>query len=292
MGDKIFIGFGGIRAMASFGKCKRFLRLFIVSCAGLIFISSARAETITIGGTGWSIGIARELATAYMKKHPEIKIVVPDSIGSGGGIKAVLRGRFDVSFSSRPIKKENEGKGLIARPFVKSPFIFVVSPQAGENLSMTKEQVFAAYTGELKSWPNGLPMKEVLRGSRESSTLMLIDKFDGIGPVLKRRLQERGALIAKTDQDALDLGERVPGAIVPTLLLAVQSERRALAPISIDGVAPTLQNMDTGTWDMTGMLYVVEGTQTSATGKAFLKYLFSDETATILQSFGGKLQTN
>ena len=36
--------------------------------------------------------------------HPEISVVIPLSLGSTGGIKAVIAGAIDIRLSSRPLR--------------------------------------------------------------------------------------------------------------------------------------------------------------------------------------------
>ena len=255
----------------------------------LLLMGAASAETITIGGTGWSVGIARNLAAFYMEKHPEVRIQVPDSVGSGGGIKAVLTGRFDLSFSSRPIKKKNQGKGLVAAPYVRTPFVLAVSPKAGENLAMTTDELIATFTGELTHWKNGTQINHVIRSEREISTKLMAAYFDGVGPLISKKRKSRGALYAHNDQEAMDIGEKIAGAIVPMALLAINAEQRALEPITIDGIHPTLANLEAGQRMMESTLYLVQGPKLTPTARAFLSFLRSDDAAGIILRHGGTL---
>ena len=189
--------------------------LLFSGLVSLLLTATAGAETLVVGGTGWSIGMARQMAAAYMKDHPDTRIEVPDSVGSGGGIKAVLAERFDFSFATRPIKKKNQGKGLTATPFVKTPFVLAVSPIAGKKPAMTSADILAAYSGELTTWPNGTRINHVLRTERETDTQMLIAHFEGIEPLLAKKRNVRGALFAYTDQEAMDIGKKFPASSSP-----------------------------------------------------------------------------
>jgi len=264
------------------------LKTLFMSCGACVLITAtANAETITIGGTGMSIGMARHLAEAYMKKVPGVEIKVPNSVGSSGGIKAVLAGRFALSFASRPIKKKNLNKGLTGRPLVITPFVLTVSPKVGHDLRMSKQDVLKAYAGEITHWPDGTRVNVVSRGAKETNSMMLEANFDGISPHLARWRDTRGALRARTDQQAMDLAEKVPGALVTTTLLALRTEGRALEPIIIDGIVPNLDNLDSKKWTMSTTLHVISGQKTSPAGLAFLDYLYSPEVAEMLKNWGG-----
>jgi len=53
-------------------------------------------ETVVVCGTGDSQSLLRRLATEFERKNPGIKIEVPESIGSSGGIKATAKGECDI----------------------------------------------------------------------------------------------------------------------------------------------------------------------------------------------------
>ncbi len=74
----------------------------------------AQAEEIKIGGTGGALATMQLLGDAYSKNHPETKIIVLPSLGSSGGIKAVLAGAIQVAVSSRPIKDSETSLGASA----------------------------------------------------------------------------------------------------------------------------------------------------------------------------------
>jgi phosphate transport system substrate-binding protein len=77
--------------------------------------SHAHAETLRIGGTGVALGGMRILGDEYQKLHPEAEIVVLPSLGSSGGVKALLKGAIGLSVSSRELKEEEKAKGATAR---------------------------------------------------------------------------------------------------------------------------------------------------------------------------------
>ncbi len=266
---------------------KRFSIPLVITVFLLLPGAIARAETITVGGTGIAIGLLRQLAANFTKTHPEIHINIPDSVGSGGGIKAVLTGRFDFSFSARPIKPKNQDKGLSQTPYLKTPFVLAVSPIADAAPSFSKPQILATLSGESTHWSNGTRIKHVLRNAHETGTLILIENFKGIEPLLNENRNKRGALVALSDQEAMDIAEHVPGAIVPTTLLAIRTENRNLIPITIGGIHPSLANLESGHWKMAINLYIIKSDTLSPAAQMFFEYLFSDESAATLHKLGG-----
>ena len=68
-----------------FRKVGLFAALIVAVWLGTAF----GATTLTIEGTGASQDILRSVAKAFTEANPGITVNVPDSIGSGGGVKAL-----------------------------------------------------------------------------------------------------------------------------------------------------------------------------------------------------------
>ncbi len=80
----------------------------VVATFCLLFTAGSFAATLKIGGTGAALGTMRILADQFVRKRPDISVVIPDSLGSGGGIKAVLAGALDIALSSRQLKPKEQ----------------------------------------------------------------------------------------------------------------------------------------------------------------------------------------
>ena len=73
-----------IRSPASF--------LLALLISALFLVPAAHGETIKIGGTGMDLGTMRQMAEAFMKANPADKVTVVKSLGSSGGVRALLAG--------------------------------------------------------------------------------------------------------------------------------------------------------------------------------------------------------
>jgi phosphate transport system substrate-binding protein len=257
-----------------------------LACLCLLFPTTGFADALTMGGTGMSIGIMRVLADAYTKKRPEIRITIPPSVGSGGGIGALLAGKLEVSFSARALKEAEKQQGVRAVPIAESPFVLAVASSITGDLDLSSAEVIKVYTGDLGEWPDGTPVRVLLRPKHETNTRMLEGHFPGIGPVLDKARSARGALIAQSDQEAMDHGERLSGALITGTLMAMLSENRALKPLAIDGVAPTVENLENGSYPMMLTLWAVLGPKTGESARDFIAFVRSKEGAVILRAYG------
>ena len=88
--------------------------LFAGAALVMTVAASAQTQELRISGTGAGLGTMQVLAQAYVKTAPGTKLVVLPSMGSGGGIKAVLAGAIQIGVSSRPLSDTETKAGAVA----------------------------------------------------------------------------------------------------------------------------------------------------------------------------------
>ncbi|HYH39168.1 MAG TPA: substrate-binding domain-containing protein [Azospirillum sp.] len=264
----------------------RWVAVLLLAGAVLAGPGAARAESLTMGGSGWSLGIMRELAAAYTRRHPEVSITIPASVGSAGGVRAVLAGTFDAAFSGRPLSAAERAEGAVATPVFRTPFVLAVSTAVAGRLSLTREEVVKAFDLAIPAWPDGTPLRVVFRPASESANDVLIAAFPGIAPVLDQGRKRRGAIVLQTDQDVMKQGEQVPGTLIPNALVGILAERRALKPVAIDGVVPSAETLADGRYPMEVALRIVLGPKSGATVRDFIGFVRSAEGREIMLRYG------
>ena len=92
---------------------------------------NAHAADLSVVGTGDGIDLLRALGAAYRADHPETNVIVPPSIGSGGGIAAVGSNKEVLARAARPLSNSEKEAGLIATPVFRLPSAFFVHRSAG-----------------------------------------------------------------------------------------------------------------------------------------------------------------
>ncbi|HYD71339.1 PstS family phosphate ABC transporter substrate-binding protein [Azospirillum sp.] len=260
--------------------------IVLLACHFQLLPGAARAETLTMGGVGWSLGVMRHMADAYTRRHPDVTIVIPPSVGSNGGIRTLLAGKFDASFSSRGLTAEEQAQGAVAIPLFKTPFVLAVSTEVRGDVGLTKEEVVRAFDLAIPSWPDGTPLRILFRPESEAANGALKQHFPGIATVLEEGRKRRGAIVLQTDQEAMTQGERVPGTIVPATLAGILGEGRALKPVAIDGVAPTVPALESGAYPMWMAMRVIVAPHTGEAARAFIEFSRSAEGRSILSRYG------
>lgn len=246
----------------------------------------AAAATITVGGTGTAGSMVSLLAAAYIAQHSddEIRLINPP-MGSGASIQAVAAGAIDIAVTGRVLSDKERSLGLKDRELGRTPFVFVTSDQR-QQPGFSLEQIAGIYAGKIKQWPDGSPLRLVLRGARESDTLALREMSPQIRQAVDDALTRTGALVADNDLDNVELLEKTPGSLGTCslgLILALQSKLR---PLPINGVVPSPQAIKEGRYPYVKSLYVLVRPNPTPETQRFVNFMFSAQGADVLSKVG------
>lgn len=247
--------------------------------------AGASAEEIKIGGTGAALGTMRLIVKEYGAKHPQVRITIVPNLGSGGGIKAVLAGAIDLAMTSRTLKEVERQLGAVESEYARTPLVFAVAAKSPVN-AITREELADIYAGARTKWPDGTPIRVILRPASDIDS----DMVKSISPEMRRGVstaEERpGIRIALNDQMAADDLERISGAVGPSALSLIVSEKRALKALRLDGVQPALQNVANPAYPYFKRLLFVTGSKRSATVEEFIAFVNSSSGNKILRANG------
>ena len=113
---------------------------------------SDNPRALVIPGTGDSQVLLHKLAQLYAKKRHGITVEIPESIGSGGGVRSVITGKNEIARVARPLTEKESAQGLKSQIFAQAPVVFAVNPGVAgvENLSL--EQIVGIYSGKIPQW--------------------------------------------------------------------------------------------------------------------------------------------
>ena len=82
------------------------------------------------------------------------------------------------------------------------------------------------------------------------------------------------------------MAERLAGSLVPTTLAQMQTEKPNLRFLTIDGVAPTLENFERGIYPYHKDLYFIFPASRTASLERLVAFLRSPEGARVLREAG------
>ncbi|MDA0655354.1 MAG: substrate-binding domain-containing protein [Proteobacteria bacterium] len=262
----------------------KFAAAFAILLSLALASGPASAAEIKLGGTGGDLGTMRMIAAAYMEKNPDTKVTVFPSLGSGGGIRAVIGGAIDLSISSRPPKDKVRKAGV--QGFAYATTALVVATAGQQNLpDLTLTKLIDIYAKQKSTWPDGRPIRLVLRPLNDGGTKLVSKQVDGMAAAFKAA-DKPGATIGRSDQNAADALEKRPDAIGILSLSLIKGENRSLRSLPLGGVAPTVEELKAGRYPLTKPFYMITKTKMSNGAAAFIKFMKSPVGKAILRRTG------
>jgi phosphate transport system substrate-binding protein len=241
--------------------------------------------TIRIGGTGGAYGTITQVAAGYQKIHPHVRFVFPPSLGSTGGIKAVIAGALDVGMSSRPPTEAEIHQGAVPLEYGRTPFLLVTSHKK-PGINFTLGQIASVYAGDLKTYPDGSPIRVIMRPETETDMRLIRSLSPKLDKAVQKAQAREGMIIAITDQDNLKVLEKTKGALGWMTLAQLVSQKSSLKPLSINNIMPNRVNFASGRYPYYKSFFVITGTKPTPLVKSFIEFLTSDEGRAILLKNG------
>lgn len=241
--------------------------LWLASCDA---ISRDRTHEIVVTGSTTVLPIAEIAGKRFGEIHGGEKVLV-SGVGSSAGIEAVAKGTADIGTSSRDLKDEESGLGLVDTPIAYDAIAVVVNPRNPVR-GLTKDEVKAIFRGEIVNWsevggpdmPIGLVNRDEASGTREAFLKIVMDK---------ESFERNAVVLPGTGQVRAVVGD-APGAVGYISLGFVTSEVKALA---IDGVVPSAETVESGEYPIRRILHFFTKGEPSGLAREFIAFVVSEE---------------
>ena len=174
---------------------------------------NAHAGDLSVVGTGDGIDLLRALGAAYTADHPETNVIVPPSIGSGGGIAAVGSNKEVLARARAPALRLREGSrpdrhaglpaalGLLRASLGRRD-------QPDQRAACRRLSAARSPTGRTSA-AQDVRIKVVRREDADSTLQVLRQSMPG----WKDLAITEKSKTAVTTQDCIDTVKEVPGAI-------------------------------------------------------------------------------
>ena len=245
-------------------------------------VSSTQGE-IKIGGSAEAYEILEELSEKYQEKSPDIKFRFLPNSQTSGGIQGVKDNIIDIGAVGRSPTSEEKSNTFEYRALVQNALVIVAHQSAGKVTNLTTEQLQRIYRGEIKNW------QEV---GGENAPIILIDIPEDESEKQLLREQHLGkdlaiaeAAILLTDEaqarEAIATTEYSIGA----LPLSEDLEELPLNILSLDGIAPTRDNLENGDYKMAQTLGIVVASELESPARDFVDFISSEEGKEVIEEF-------
>lgn len=231
-------------------------------------------RVLHIAGSGSNLPLARALADAYTAANPDARLVIHQSIGSTGGVRAVHDGAIDLGLVSRELKPRESALGLRYVPYARVAVAFAVDSHLPVQ-ALSTEDVLALYAGDKETWSDGTPVVVLQREEGDSSHLVARQAIDGFARVDDRSLDEGRWRVLYSDRamhDALVSTSGAIGLVDHGAALVGDIDVRILP---LDGVKPSPTSVEDGSYPLSKSLAFVTPADASEPARAFMDFAFS-----------------
>lgn len=236
-------------------------------------------------GTGACEDVLRMLALAFNAEHPGLEVIIPRSIGTGGGIKAVSSGEYPMARVGRPLKEDELKLDLAFLPFANDAIVFAVGRSVGIR-SLTTSQLGDIFKGKIVNWrelgePEG-PIRVLSRQPNDTSSENISQHLTPF----KDKIFTDQAKIAFHDYEMVDLLNKFPTSIGFLTNSSLIAPGNTMKTIGIDGVTPTPENLRSRRYPLRATYGLVckEG-RLNDIAVEFIDFIFSEKGKRLIEEY-------
>ena len=241
---------------------------------------------LTAAGSGVNLAITRLLAEAFAKKHPQIVIDVPGSIGTRGAIKAVAEKAIAIGLISRPLKVEEKAQGLVAKSYARVAII-IGAHSAVPDKSITSQELIEIFKGTKTQWENGKDIIVQAREKSDSGFAVLENNIPGFKDTYVESQEAKRWTLYFTDQEANQALVMTPYALGVTDMGMIMTEHMRVNVLKLNGIDPCYDNILNGTYPLSRELsFIYREDNLPQEARVFFDFVSSEEGRGILQANG------
>lgn len=261
------------------------LVLSLCGCAPRDIVHDPSHTIVRIKGSDSMLLLAQRCAEEYMRSHAGISIYVEGG-GSRTGIQALLNGTIDICTSSRPFlpseiqQLAERYHSLGVATFCAKDALGIVVHTSNSVNNLSVDAVKNIFTGKITRWNDvGGTSTAVTPYCREpnSGTYLFFQEHILFDEPYSRDCQTSGGartLVDDVEKDSTAIG-------YTTFVYA-----RNVKLLSIDHVAPTVENVRNGTYPISRYLYFYTIQQPDGLVKDFIDWVISPEGQKVVHSSG------
>lgn len=250
--------------------------------------SSDLEGTITAAGSSALKPLVDEASQKFIEKNPNVSITV-DAGGSGEGLKQVSEGTVTIGNSDVSAEEKldaDQAKELVDHQVcvvTMAPIVNKDVTEAGVK-DLSTDQLIGIFTGQITNWKDvGGPEEDIVLVTRPSSsgTRATFEKY-----ALNGNAEAENKSMETDDSGVLSKNVSDTKGAIGYVALSYLVDNKDVDAVSIDGVAPTLENTYNGTYKVWTMEHMYTKGKGSKADKAFIKYIMSDDFAKTCEKLG------
>jgi phosphate transport system substrate-binding protein len=267
---------GVVRA---FGRCA-----VVAATVPVGWVAQALDRPVRVGGTGVAVATMNSALAALAVRGRATPTQVLSNLGSVGSLRAVEQGALDMALISRPLLVDERMRGLHAVEYGRAPFALTTGMPGVTGL--TRVQLAEMIEDPHATWPDGTPVRLVLRPKSDGDYVLLASMGPLVELALERASSRAGMVVAITDQEAVDAVARLRGGLGACGLPLLRFGSNSLTPLSLDGVAPTVANVENASYRIVNRMHVATKGPPAGLAADLISYLQAPEGQALLAQLG------
>lgn len=238
-----------------------------------------------LAGSGSNLPLTRALVQAHHLAHPEDPLVVHQSIGSTGGIRAASDGAVHLGLISRPLTAEERRLGLTVIPYARVAVV-VAAHKSVPQRGLSRAALLAIYDGRQTRWDDGSRVTVLQRERGDSSHRAVERILPRFAPINEQAYREGRWRVIYHDHEMQEALLSTPGAVGLFDLGAVVSQDLPLKILELEGTSPTKTNVTTGRYPLRKDLAFVFRRAPRGPAARLLDFVFSAEGQALIRAKG------
>jgi phosphate transport system substrate-binding protein len=256
--------------------------------------SNWRTGTLNLAGSTTVLPVAETVAVAFMNLYSGTTVTVQGG-GSGTGYSSTLDRTVDIGMASRGPKATEIAQGdLWLHPLALDAVCVIVNPSVASSIDLTLEQVSKIFAGEYTNWnqvdsslPNAqiyVVVRESGSGTRGTFEEYTIDKFGlTIDSTIVHEQPSNPAVRTAVTNTDYSIGYVGVGFLTNDVVAASLAKEEGG-----QYVAPSLQNIQNGSYPISRLLYFVTSAPLASGSLAerFIDFVLSPQGQAIVEAEG------
>jgi len=234
-------------------------------------------EKIILDGSSGMLPLAKALATDYQKKFSDAQVELGKGLDTGARLQALSEEKIQIALASHGIKPEDiQKRNLKVIEVAKGAIVFAVNASVPMT-NITETQVCDIYSGKVRSWQSlGGPDSAIAVLTRPPTEVDPEVIREKVGCFKELKEVETAKVMARGGDMAKGLAE-TPHAVGMTRTTLVEQSGGKVKALTLNGVAPTSENVKNGRYFLTrDFLFVVKG-EPRPSIKKFLDFVLSPD---------------
>jgi len=234
------------------------------------------ANQLIVTGSTTLLPIAEQAAEGFQAINPDTTVLV-SGLGSSAGIEAVTTGTSAIGTSSRDLKDEEQGNGLVDTPVAFDGIAVIVNPSNPVS-NLTMQQLRDIFAGRITNWRG-------VGGEDRDIDLVNRDEASGTREAFKKIVMgddakfDRSAVVLPGTGQVRDVVARSEGAIgyISVGFVPPRFTDTRVKAVSVDGVVASEATVASQEYPIARTLHFFTKGEPTGLAKRYIDYVLSDD---------------